>query len=548
VQRVLIADRYRLLHTVGSGGMGRVWLARDEMLHRDVAIKEILPPDWMTPAERDDLRQRTLREARTAARLNHPNVVKIWDVVYAEGSPWIVMEYVPSRSLHEIVEADGPLPPQRVAEIGLRVLEALVAAHRARVLHRDVKPHNVLIADDGRVVLTDFGLATIDGDSAVTRQGMVMGSPQYVAPERARDGDSTAEADMWSLGATLYAAVEGRSPFARPTTLATLTALVTSPPDPPQRAGPLRPVLAGLLRKEPRQRFTAPEVDRLLHRVLDPTVKARPRLLPRARRAIEAPPGEGPTVVLDGDVPGPRPVGGSRRPGWSRRRLAVLATAVGLLVLTAFGTSWAMNRNDSKGNRANPPAAGGGVAGSSGAPSATAMRAAVVPCGSVNQAATVEVAKGPDPSAAPYKLLDDWTYYVDPSGYWIGVPIGWRHWTASRLQCFGDVRGGRVLSVDQLPSKVASPMDHWKTEEKRLLDQKLVTNFRRLKLDLQTLHGGGAVWEFTYTEPESSDRKHAVRMLYNVGKTAYVITYATDADQWNSEWMVYIQTSFDAPD
>ena len=168
------------------------------------------------------------------------------------------MEYVRSRSLHQVVETDGPLPPERVAEIGLKVLDALVAAHRAGVLHRDVKPHNVLIADDGRVVLTDFGLATFDGDSAVTRQGMVMGSPQYVSPERARDGASTPEADMWSLGATLYAAVEGRSPFARPTTLATLTALATSPPDPPQRAGALRPVLSGLLRKEPRQRFTAP--------------------------------------------------------------------------------------------------------------------------------------------------------------------------------------------------------------------------------------------------------------------------------------------------
>jgi serine/threonine protein kinase len=191
VQRTLIAERYRLLESVGSGGMGRVWLARDEMLHRDVAVKEVQPPEWMTAAERAELGQRTLREARTAARLSHPNVVQIYDVVYAEGSPWIVMEYVRSRSLHDVIVTEGPLPPRRVAEIGLDVLEALCAAHAAGVLHRDVKPHNVLISDDGRVVLTDFGLATVDGDSAVTRAGMVMGSPQYVAPERASDGTST---------------------------------------------------------------------------------------------------------------------------------------------------------------------------------------------------------------------------------------------------------------------------------------------------------------------------------------------------------------------
>jgi len=181
LQRTLIAERYRLLESVGSGGMGRVWLARDEMLHRDVAVKEVQPPEWMSAAEREDLGQRTLREARTAARLSHPNVVQIYDVVYAEGSPWIVMEYVRSRSLHEVIEAEGPLAPHRVAEIGLKILDALCAAHARGVLHRDVKPHNVLISDDGRVVLTDFGLATFDGDSSVTRAGASGPSPSITS-------------------------------------------------------------------------------------------------------------------------------------------------------------------------------------------------------------------------------------------------------------------------------------------------------------------------------------------------------------------------------
>ncbi|WP_233258166.1 serine/threonine-protein kinase, partial [Micromonospora sp. S4605] len=238
--------------------MGRVWLARDEMLHRDVAVKEIRPPAWLTESERDGVRLRTLREARTAARLNHPNVVRIYDVVHDGDSPWIVMEYVRSRSVHQLLATDGPLSARRTARIGLAVLAALRAAHAAGVLHRDVKPHNVLVADDGRVVLTDFGLATFaGGDGAMTGPGMVLGSPQFVAPERARDGISDPRTDLWSLGATLYAAVEGRAPYARPSAMATLSALATEPPDPMRRAGVLRPVLTGLLQRDPWRRLTA---------------------------------------------------------------------------------------------------------------------------------------------------------------------------------------------------------------------------------------------------------------------------------------------------
>ena len=224
VRQMLVADRYRLLEPVGAGGMGRVWLARDEMLDRDVAIKEIVPPEWMTEAEKDRLRDRTLREARSAARLNHPHVVRIYDVVQHDGQSWIVMEYIPSRSLHQVLQEEGPYDPAGAARIGLAVLDALDAAHRAGVLHRDVKPHNVLIGTDGRVVLTDFGLATFVDDGTVTAPGLIVGSPQYVSPERARDGASTVESDLWSLGATVYAAVEGRSPYARDSAMATLAA------------------------------------------------------------------------------------------------------------------------------------------------------------------------------------------------------------------------------------------------------------------------------------------------------------------------------------
>ncbi|MET7877889.1 serine/threonine-protein kinase [Micromonospora profundi] len=262
----LVADRYRLLSPLGQGGMGRVWKARDEVLHRDVAIKELVPPPGLTDEERREMRERSLREARAIARLNHANVVRIFDVLRTDGDPWIVMEYVASKSLQDTLAEDGPVTPARAVEIGLGVLGALNAAHKAGVMHRDVKPGNVLLGDDGRVVLTDFGLATIPGDPNVTRTGMVLGSPAYISPERAREGTAGPEADLWSLGATLYAAVEGKSPYARPSAIATLAALATEPMPPPKNAGPLKPVLNGLLRKDPNERITAEVAERMLRR------------------------------------------------------------------------------------------------------------------------------------------------------------------------------------------------------------------------------------------------------------------------------------------
>ncbi|HEY1487185.1 MAG TPA: serine/threonine-protein kinase [Micromonosporaceae bacterium] len=257
---LVVARRYRLGRRIGTGGMGRVWLAMDEVLRREVAVKEVLLPEGLTDDDAAELRLRTLREARTAGKVSHPNVIKVYDVIYAENRPWIVMEYVESRSLAQVIKEDGPMPPEEAARIGLSILAALVAAHEAGVLHRDVKPGNVLLGPK-RVVLTDFGLATFDDiGSALTASGVVHGSPQFIAPERALDGTSTAAADMWSLGATLYAAVEGRAPYARASSYATLTALATAPPDPPKRAGALKPVLHGLLRRNPESRMKPDEV------------------------------------------------------------------------------------------------------------------------------------------------------------------------------------------------------------------------------------------------------------------------------------------------
>src|SRR5918999_3001766 len=253
----LVGGRYRLTTVVGRGGMGTVWRAHDELLDRDVAVKEVLLPPGLEAAERDILYQRTFREARASARLSHPGVVTVHDVVREDGRPWIIMQFVQARPLQEIIDQDGPLRPRRVAEIGLQVLEALNHAHAAGILHRDVKPSNVMISDDGRAVLTDFGIAQMPGEVTLTQTGLVMGSPAYIAPERAQGDKAMPASDLWALGATLYTAVEGRSPYERGDAMAALAATLTEDPPPPRRAEQLGPIIQGLLVRDPARRMPA---------------------------------------------------------------------------------------------------------------------------------------------------------------------------------------------------------------------------------------------------------------------------------------------------
>ncbi|MEU4831740.1 serine/threonine-protein kinase [Streptosporangium sp. NPDC023615] len=255
---LLLAGRYRLIAELGRGGMATVWRARDELLDREVAAKEVAIPLHLPGPEREVLLERTMREARLAARLSHPNIAAVYDVVRTDGNPWIMLQFIRSRDLGEVIASEGPLPAPVVARIGLEVLSALEAAHAAGVVHRDVKPANILLTDDGRAILTDFGLATaVNGEPGLTRAGMVVGTPAYIAPERAGGGASNAESDLWSLGATLYAAVEGSAPFGRSTVMATFTAVMTTTPGPYRHAGPLAPVITGLLDKDPAHRTGA---------------------------------------------------------------------------------------------------------------------------------------------------------------------------------------------------------------------------------------------------------------------------------------------------
>jgi tRNA A-37 threonylcarbamoyl transferase component Bud32 len=272
----VIAGRYNLQHPIGRGAMGVVWRARDQILDRDVAVKEVVISSLLGEEERRNAYQRTLREARTAARLSHRGLVAVYDVAEEDGRPWIVMELVPSRSLDQVLTVEGRLPPLRVARIGQQLLSALAAAHLAGVLHRDVKPSNVLIATDRtgtgwdeRAVLTDFGIAQFEGDPRLTQTGMVMGSPGFTAPERIRGGDATHASDLWSLGATLYAAVEGRGPYEqRGGAITTMSAIINEDAPIAAHAGRLAQVIAALLRRDPAMRPSAPTAARMFAHVL----------------------------------------------------------------------------------------------------------------------------------------------------------------------------------------------------------------------------------------------------------------------------------------
>ena len=257
----VLAGRYRLDTVIGRGGMGVVWRARDELLERDVAVKELAWPPHFTEDEQQTACRRAVREAQMAGRLAHLNVVRIYDILEEDTHPWIIMELLPYPSLRDLVRAEGPLAPAQAARIGLGVLAALRAAHAEGVLHRDVKPANILVGPDGRVVLTDFGVARAADSPTLTGAGVLVGSPAYIAPERARGGQAGPAGDLWGLGASLYAAVEGHPPFERNAPIATLTAVVIDEPDEAVNAGPLWPVISGLLRKEPDERLDAAETE-----------------------------------------------------------------------------------------------------------------------------------------------------------------------------------------------------------------------------------------------------------------------------------------------
>ncbi|MFI5893979.1 serine/threonine-protein kinase [Actinoplanes sp. NPDC051513] len=501
---VHVHDRYRLGRTIGAGGMGRVWQARDEILDRDVALKEILLPPELVDADREALRRHTLREGRAAARLSHPGVAQVYDAFESDGRAWIVMEYVPSRSLQEVLDAEGPLPPRRVAEIGLAVLEALTTAHAAGVRHRDVKPANVLLATDGRVVLTDFGVAAVDGESLVTSSGLVMGSPQYMAPERVRDGDSSPAGDLWSLGATLYAAVEGHPPYAGHSVMETITAVVAGEPAPARLAAELRPVLEGLLRKSPEDRIDADEAESLL------------------RAALESPPSTAPPSTARPSTGRPST---AQPPPTALRRHApsALIAAVVVVLLVAAGITWWAVRPAPDKPAAVAPSAVSPAASSSPSPSATSS--ATSPAAAAPTVAVSATRAGDGRPARPAGWID----YRDPTGFSLYVPAGWKRSKEHGMVYFR--APGRVLGIDQTKKPQWDPVADWRGKADHRVAGGDFPGYREIHIREVDYFLKAADWEFTFNR--SGVRQHVNnRGVVTSAHQAYGIYWQTSDADW----------------
>ncbi|MCT9007027.1 serine/threonine-protein kinase [Streptomyces rhizosphaerihabitans] len=386
----LLAGRYRLGDVLGRGGMGTVWRAEDETLGRTVAVKELRFPSAIDEDEKRRLITRTLREAKAIARIRNNGAVTVFDVVDEDNRPWIVMELIEGKSLAEAIREDGLLTPKRAAEVGLAILDVLRSAHREGILHRDVKPSNVLMSDDGRVVLTDFGIAQVEGDPSITSTGMLVGAPSYISPERARGHKPGPAADLWSLGGLLYASVEGVPPYDKGSAIATLTAVMTEPVEQPKNAGPLENVIYGLLAKDPEQRLDDAGARAMLNEVLH---------APEPEQSAPEPPDATKVVAMPPlpEEPGRRGAGGfgsgakkgeepAERLRGALRSVRKAATAAG--AATAAATSAAATRAKTVGGSDSSRAEGaaktasprtgagsGGAAGSGGgtsAPSASA--------------------------------------------------------------------------------------------------------------------------------------------------------------------------------
>ena len=533
-----IGGRYRLDRSIGQGGMGTVWEGHDELLGRAVAVKEVRFPPELDDRAMADLRERTLREARASARLSHPNVITTYDVVEEDGRPWIVMELLPTRSLSELLREDGPLPPHRVAEIGLDVLSALESAHAQGVVHRDVKPSNVLVTKEGRGVLTDFGIASTAGDPALTSTGVVLGSPSYMSPERARGKAFGPESDLWSLGATLYAAAEGRPPFDSDNALGTLTAVISDPVPPMSGGGALEEAVAGLLVKDPARRAGIRTTRDLLTRAAadqSPAAAASTAAtvaLDRAGRTAAIPaegvPVRPPTDRQEPPVPptSTTTTYGDQRNG--RGPLLVAGLVVALLLIGGLAALAVLNRggNDSGGN--DPQA--------SGKPKASTS-ATSKPSTSATSEAPSTSAPPPSSSAPPAgggSVPAGYQRYTDPSGFSVAVPDGWQAEQSGTRVDLRDPDGGRFLRIDQTDTPKGDPKQDWEQQEKSV--RKALPNYQRVSIESVDYRGWPAAdWEFTFGE-----RTHVRnRGFVTDPNHGYALYLSSTEDQWAASQQVF---------
>ncbi|MEU0571186.1 serine/threonine-protein kinase [Nonomuraea sp. NPDC005983] len=540
-----IAGRYQLQEPIGRGGMGIVWRAYDELLDRTVAVKEVRYAAALGD-EVQLLNRRTMREARAAARFEHPNVIVVHDVIEEDDRPWIVMQLVVSRSLGAVIKQDGPLPPKRVAEIGLAVLDALHRAHESGVLHRDVKPENVLLADDGRVVLTDFGIATLETETQLTVTGLA-GTPAFIAPERLKGLPARRESDLWSLGATLYTAVEGRSPHERGMALATMHAVLTDPPDPAPHAGPLASVIDGLLVKEPVQRLTYEETTLELRKVIaqatvrpaavtaddyddtatDPNlvVPMLPETGTRLTPVTPPPTREPAAHVAESTVNAERPEG--------RRAMPIIA-AIGAVVLVAGVGGYLGLRSVPGTEPKNRTAASLSSQPSSTPPSTPPPSATGAPS---TPAATPTTSPSPTPTATPSDpaaaLPKGWKTHKDKKlAFSIGLPKGWREYTRQGNQVYFRGPGAAAnsfLMVERAKSPGDDPYKDWKNQEPHARGS--FGGYKLIRIKKVDYMKAAADWEFSWNTNTGPTRVRNRGFITDDGR-GYAIYWHSLKSSW----------------
>ncbi|MEU1535167.1 serine/threonine-protein kinase [Streptomyces fagopyri] len=529
MQGLLLAGRYRLVESIGSGGMGRVWRAHDEVLHRAVAVKELTAALYVTESDRVVLLARTHAEARAAARINHSAVVTVHDVLDHDSRPWIVMELVEGNSLADAVSEQGRIESAEAARIGLWVLRALRAAHEAGVLHRDVKPGNVLLSSDRRVLLTDFGIAQVEGDTTITRTGEIVGSVDYLAPERVRGHDPGPASDLWALGATLYTAVEGRSPFRRTSPIGTMQAVVEEEPAEPVNAGALGPVLAALLRKDPADRPSAAQAEQMLAEAaggLPDTTRSPAQMGQTGQTGYDTTrtgtgTGTGTRAHTAAATPFPAVTGDTVLAPPKRHRLRTFALVVALAAIVGGGGAVAVQHfgKGGHGGSASGPSTPGTGTGTSAKPSDKGGQAG-----------------GPT----------GWERRHDPLGFSVSLPKGWQRSVSIdedglRQVDYTPDKGKHLvrIAVDTAPD-FSTSYDHMKYLEERISGR--LQNYEQLRLKKELFRDQpGVRWEYTWNALAKDAPHyfpgpyHAIDVGYMAGDgTEYAIYEASPADDWDA--------------
>jgi|SRR6185437_10952442 len=546
----LVTGRYRLGSVIGTGGMGVVWRARDELLGRDVAVKELSWPPDLTEQERQTACRRTVREARTAASLTHPNIIRIYDIVEEDdGQPWIVMELLPYRSLRELVQEDGPLAPARAAQVGLGILAALRAAHAEGIVHRDVTPANILVGPGERAVLTDFGIARAAGSQTLTNAGTLVGSPSYIAPERARGGSSGTPGDLWGLGASLYTAVEGQPPFARPHALATLTAVVADEPEQASNAGPLWPLISALLRKDPDARPDEAETERLLRSVAQgeatqvlagepgPPAPAPPGPAVPSNSAVSANP-----AVPGSAVPPRRPPAGhaAARRGRPRGTLAAVAVLAALAAAAVVVTLALTSSGSSRDQTAASSAAGTRPADTATATPArrttpgrgTAPARPAQPTASPSRPAASSGSRHTSQGALPAGFYR----FTNPTGFSVGVPDGWQTSRKGHTVYLQDpANSGIYLLIDQSNNPKSDPLGDWRQQQANRAGGYPGYHLIRLESVSYPQAEKAADWEFTYDRDGVTVHILNRNILANAHH-AYALYWSVPEAEWNANY------------